>query len=202
MHSLFCYFNISIYSIFSICYSGLAEKRKKGAFQGLRNSFTILKVYSTTEMCVDLSRVCSTDNILSPTFSPYLSSLEHAYSTGRQSRLKKNNYLLESSKFHHSVLVLECLSAQVLLECPSVQVLEGSSVFSARVPKCPLGVRVPQVTKCPSVLRVPHFSLSAFRVKKVWNITGSGLVNNFLEFLERILIHKLYYFLLPQKYDV
>ena len=112
-------------------------------------------------------------------------------------QVKKNNYLLESSKFHHSVLVLECLSAQVLLECPSVQVLEGSSVFSARVPKCPLGVRVPQVTKCPSVLRVPHFSLSAFRVKKVWNITGSGLVNNFLEFLERILIHKLYYFLLP-----
>ena len=98
--------------------------------------------------------------------------------------------------------MLECLSVQVLLECPSVQVHECSSALNAQVPKCPLSVRVPQVTKCPNVLRVPHFSLSAFRVKKVWNITENGLVKNFLEILERILIHKLYYFLLPWKYDV
>ena len=50
----FSYFSISIYLIFSISCSGLAEKGEKRTFQDLRNSLAMLKACSTTEMCLRL----------------------------------------------------------------------------------------------------------------------------------------------------
>ena len=48
-----------------------------------------------------------------------------------------------------SARVPECLSVQVLFECPSAssaRVHKCPSVLSAQIPKCPLSARVP---KCP-----------------------------------------------------
>ena len=60
---------------------------------------------------------------------------------------------------------LECLSAWVSCNCPSVS--------NARVSKC-----------LWSTLGVPNFVLSALWVKSFRNITGNGLVNSLTEFFE------------------
>ena len=98
----------------------------------------------------------------------------------------------------------KCLSALVpkSLKCPSVlQVSDFLKRSSAQVPKC-LECPSPKVpSECPSAqycssaigvnlkfswsaLWMPNFSLSAFQVTKVCNITINGYVNNFIEILK------------------
>ena len=54
IHPLFHIFRIYIYFIFSISCPGLAKKGQKKAFKDLRNSIAMLKVCSTTKMCLRL----------------------------------------------------------------------------------------------------------------------------------------------------
>ena len=98
----------------------------------------------------------------------------------------------------------KCLSVLVLksLKCPSVlQVSDFLKRSSAQVPKC-LECPSPKVpSECPSAqysssaigvnlkfswsaLWMPNFSLSAFQVTNVCNITINGYVNNFIKILK------------------
>ena len=115
-----------------------------------------------------------------------------------------------------SAWVSECLSAQVTFEWPSAQVPECQSAQISYVSECPSAFRMPECLKCLSALWVSlECLLSALWVKKAYNITGTGLLNSFIEFLKTFSeyifyiipiffcflgnkMHKLYHFLLAR----
>ena len=116
-----------------------------------------------------------------------------------------------------SAWVSECPRDLRVAQCSSAWVPKCPSILCAWVPKCLSSARVPQVLECPSsALRVSlECPLSTLWVKKAYNITGTGLLNSFIEFLKTFSeyifyiipiffcflgnkMHKLYHFLLAR----